>query len=428
MFLWGLVAAMTIHGFLHADDYGTASTVLGGVSLTMSIWKESLSEATRSLFWTQPRYVGIPRALVVAALKETALHPGIHTIPDLQRALQRHQYAWDLFRNEEVQWMLTHADLVGGLLSDPEGQDVWVFWEARLADQRIHLIAAKEAACPLPKQLALKITACKQHEDAIDAYTAAVAHTSEAVEIWNKILYYNDYIPANVWWAATHRREPIAFEHFYLQLKHLHNVSDPGDARVSHLIQDADRYPSIIPSLTSWEHRLMKSLLLGDIWKSCLEHIRRRENRVRDLMMAAGIQDMMNAHDRALNASMRSVKDPKLVQDWFGEMAGYAWWMGDDIPNIVRRCVGQEGGDCARIGPTEIASLSAQMVEKRRIVGDWFRRIFIGMWNGLPVVLLLFVMELIIICIPRRRVVSFSSVGGPMDQALIKDDQALIEN
>jgi hypothetical protein len=65
------------------------------------------------------------------------------------------------------------------------------------------------------------------------------------------------------------------------------------------------------------------------------------------------------------------------------------------------------------------------MVEKRRIVGDWFRRIFIGMWNGLPVVLLLFVMELIVICIPRRRVVTFSA--NPNEQRIM-GDQALIEN
>jgi hypothetical protein len=72
-------------------------------------------------------------------------------------------------------------------------------------------------------------------------------------------------------------------------------------------------------------------------------------------MMAAGVKDLMNAHERVFNATLRVVPaattaDMQRVHDWFGEMAGYAWWLGDDIPAIVRRCVGQEGGDCIRIG------------------------------------------------------------------------------
>jgi hypothetical protein len=126
-------------------------------------------------------------------------------------------------------------------------------------------------------------------------------------------------------------------------------------------------------------------------------------------MMAAGIQDMLNAHERIFNASLRVTKETKTVQEWFGEMASYAWWLGDDIPNIVRRCISQETGDCKRIGPTEIATLSAQMLEQRRIINDWTRRVFIGMWNGMPVVFLLFLLEIVVLCIPQRRLITFST-------------------
>lgn len=64
----------------------------------------------------------------------------------------------------------------------------------------------------------------------------------------------------------------------------------------------------------------MGSLLTGEMWGACLEH-------VRDLMMIAGIREMEEAHERVLNASLRVVSDTdrRMVQDWFGEMTGDAW-------------------------------------------------------------------------------------------------------
>jgi hypothetical protein len=122
------------------------------------------------------------------------------------------------------------------------------------------------------------------------------------------------------------------------------------------------------------------------------------------MMVRAGVQELWTAHERALNASVKglSAADTKVVQDWFGEMMGYAWWLGDDLLPLVRRCLGQQHGDCIRVGPTEITALSAQLIERSKIVEDWVRRVFIGMWNGLPAVALVFLVEMVLVCMPKR--------------------------
>jgi hypothetical protein len=98
-----------------------------------------------------------------------------------------------------------------------------------------------------------------------------------------------------------------------------------------------------------------------------------------------------------------------MVQDWFGEMTGYAWWVPDSVPSLVRRCVGQEAGDCTRIGLTEIVALTAKFAERERIVGNWVRRIYIGMWNAMPVIGILFVLELV-----HRRVPGYPQMQQPI--------------
>jgi hypothetical protein len=46
--------------------------------------------------------------------------------------------------------------------------------------------------------------------------------------------------------------------------------------------------------------------------------------------------------------------------------------------------------------------LYTNWAERERIVDDWSRRIFIGMWNGLPAIGLLFVLEIVVLCMERR--------------------------
>jgi hypothetical protein len=136
-----------------------------------------------------------------------------------------------------------------------------------------------------------------------------------------------------------------------------------------------------------------------------MDHVMAREGRVRELMTATGINDLLKTHDLILNASLRTVtqtEERRMIQDWFAEAANYAWWLGEDIPGIVRRCLAQTAGDCTRIGPTEIVTLTAQQDTRMRIVEDWSRRILIGLWNGLPAIGLILVLEVVLLCVDRR--------------------------
>ena len=205
----------------------------------------------------------------------------------------------------------------------------------------------------------------------------------------------------------------------------LHDVRSPKDRRVHELVRFTEAATVAVPEKDPWIPRLTASLLKGEIWAACLRHVRGRDTRVRELMAATGVQELFNAQDRVLNASLRVAATPaerQKVTDWFGEMASYAWWPGDDLPTIVRRCLAQEGGDCTRIGPTEITALATRMDEQSRIVADWTRRLFIGMWNALPAVGLLFVVELAILVMGVRRP---APVVMPVPAALPEDDYRL---
>jgi hypothetical protein len=122
-------------------------------------------------------------------------------------------------------------------------------------------------------------------------------------------------------------------------------------------------------------------------------------------MITAGVNELTLVNERVLNASLLTVSgatERATVQNWFAEMSSYAWWLPDDIVSLVRRCIAQEAGDCTRIGPTEITAISVQIGEQSKIVEDWVRRIFIGMWNAMPALAVLLAVELIVICMPKR--------------------------
>ena len=404
-FLWFLVAVMTLQGFLHADEYGTATSMLGGVSMTMAIMKESLGATTRSLFSSTQAFVSLPRVIVQAALKETALHPGIQVVPKLQQTLKLHQRTWDLFREEEVSWMLRHADLVGGVLSDPEARQLWTAWDQTLNYSQAALNASRAAVCIVK---AMDPTLCNAKAADVVRYKSMAGRAQEAVNRWNEILYLHRGVSTRAWWSAIFSNANASqhFSEFATAVARLHDIDKPSDGRLKNLtILVSETTIWLARGKSPWLYRLLQSLLTGEMWAGCLEHVRLREGRVRDLMMLAGIQDMESAHERVLNASLRVVSsdaDRRLVQDWFGEMSGYAWWLSDDLPSLVRRCVGQEAGDCTRIGPTEIATLSAKIAERERIIGNWTRRIYIGMWNAMPIIGILFVLELVLLCVDRR--------------------------
>ena len=399
--MWTLVGVMTLQGYLNADEYGSAASFFGGMGLTMSIWKESMGSTIA--FWSTPTYNPLPRVIVTAALHETARHPGLKMIPALQKTIKGHQATWERFRVRSMDWMLVHADLVGGLLSDPDGRSLWTPWQTKKGKAEASLVEAKKRLCSVGLTVA-----CKAAALLVRTLEEEIQHLKKVNEQWDRILSLSHLASAShLENALTHGNNSYIFSPFSDALSRLHNVTDPGDERVAALHQLAS---NIAWSLTesggnSWYRRLLESLLVTEIWEGCLDHIRNRERRVRDLMIVAGVQDLMNTNERILNASLLTVSsatDKKKVQDWFGEMSAYAWWLPEDMPSLVRRCAGQEAGDCTRIGPTEITALSAQIGERSKIVEDWVRRIFIGMWNAMPAVGLLFVVELIILCMPKR--------------------------
>jgi hypothetical protein len=404
VFLWGLVAAMTLQGFLHADEYGTAATLFGGMALTMSAWGERLSEGARVLFWRQPKYVPLPRAVVVAALRETARHPGLHTLPPLRAAFAEHEAALQEFREAEVEWLLLHGDLIGGLAT--EGRGVWAPAWSEADTAMAAAAAAVEMLCRLPR---MDPTRCAEKAAAAAAATAAEEEAWRRRRAWERVLRMtaigDDAGPDTLGWllGAGLDGDVDRISAFRDALTTLHDVRSRRDGRVMELVRTA---AASITENGGWIARLEASLLQGELWSACVRHVRQRENRVRELMAATGVQDLFNAQDRVLNASMRvttSAAERQMVMDWFGEIASYAWWPGDDLPTIVRRCLGQEGGDCLRIGPTEITALASAMDEQSRIVADWTRRLFIGMWNALPAVGLLFLVEVVVLILGVRR-------------------------
>lgn len=403
VFLWGLVAAMTLQGWIHADDYGAGAGLLGGMSLTLSVWKESAVEGVRGLFWRPAAFVGLPRALVMAAVRETARHPSIHTVPALRRSLDGHEKSWMAFRDAEIAWMLGHADLVGAIQSEPTATAVWRVWDERMNETNAEINAARALLCTVQIGQACELRT--EHLKRLESRWSAEARAARA---WSHVLRLVGATETESWWKMTQGSDGgTVFQEWRAALAQLHNVTTPTDGRVVMLRNEAVH---IAVALTLnrtelWTRRLVESLLLGELWASCLSHVAAREGRVRELMAATGIADLIAAQERAQNASLRVATtdaERKAVQEWFGEMASYAWWPGDDVPSVVRRCLSTVAGECVRIGPTEIASLSAQMDERMRIAGDWARRLFIGMWNALPAVGLLFIVELVALCVERR--------------------------
>jgi hypothetical protein len=366
----------------------------------MSIW----GERARSLFGGGPKYVPLPRAVVSAALQETAQHPGSFggQIPQLRRALAAHQQAWSVFHERQIAWMLRHSDFVGGLLSDPDARASWIVWGDRIEKAVSDLTEVEKEKCSTMGRTARRAW-CTLVDDWIAGNQTRVETIQRSYGAWQNVLTMRP-ITALDWWRDTQEAShPVILSMAALQKKMnlLYNITHPLDLRVREIMLEIQRVSEGIHRVTPWIQLIVRGLLEGELWTACLEHVRQREFRVRELMASTGIQELFNAHERGLNASLRIVgadtPAAKLVNEWFTEMMGYAWWIGDDMPSIVRRCVGQETGDCMRIGPSEIAALTAQMDRAAAIVTDSVRRIFIGMWNALPALSVLFVVELIML-------------------------------
>jgi len=395
---------MTLHGYLNADEYGAAASFFGGMGLTMSIWGESLSEGTRSLFWSAPKYVALPRAMVSAALQETTRHPGLKMIPQLQRNIKLNQEIGSRFRSVNMDILLENTDLIGALHNEPDARALWVPIARAVETREAQLEAARKEVCSVQ---VFGSKACSDAAALVQRLESELAALRPSHEAWQEVLEQSRSVSALSLWHAIGRSSSDTFDPFLVDLSMLHNVSDIYDERLVHLTGLAY---NISLSLTkeernSWLQQVLNNLLRIQIWDTCLEFIQQREHRVRSLMITAGVNELTLVNDRVLNASLLTVSgatERATVQNWFAEMSSYAWWLPDDIVSLVRRCIAQEAGDCTRIGPTEITAISVQIGEQSKIVEDWVRRIFIGMWNAMPALAVLLAVELIVICMPKR--------------------------
>ena len=395
---------MTLQGILQAEEYGSAASYLSGMNLIMSVWQESIGTAARSWVSSTPQFIGLPRVIVQSALQETSLHPSIHAIPQLQSILNTHQRVWDRFREEDIKWLLHHADLIGAIQSDPTAQLIWSEWYQRLNYSEAALARARAGICIIR---AMDVAACDRSTADVKRYSSQMLAAAGAIEQWNRILSMDRRLSVDEWWAATHNVSDASYFHTFAQsLARLHDITKPTDPRLTRIMADIpNRSIMLAAGDNPWMVSVLSSLLTGQMWSSCLEHVRLREGRVRELMVVAGVQDLIHAHERILNASLRVVStsdERRKVHDWFGEMSGYGWWMSESLPTLVRRCISQEAGDCRRLGPTEIIALTERVAERSKIVVDWTRRLLIGMWNALPMIGILFIFELILMYMGGR--------------------------
>jgi hypothetical protein len=400
-FLWVLAGTMTLQGYLHADEYGTAPGLFGGLALAVATWQHRIRD-----FFTfdlmaaadAPSHVRLPRALVRTALQETARHPDIYTIPALQQTLTAHHVLWQSFRDAELEWMLRHAQLLGAMQAEPDARALWSSWSQKADSAANRLRTAQEGACNGVSRL-FAPASCQMYQKRVAVAAEKLATVGAARRAWSTVLdMRSSAVDVGGWWAAT-QTGPLNLTDFETRLAHLHDVRSRADTRIADVLHQA-RHVARYTTEHPWLQRLLESLLTGQVWVTCQQHVQQREQRVRDIMLRTGIQELYHRFDQVLNAS-RQVAGTEaltaLVDAWFAEMGTYAWWMTEDMPRIVQRCLQHEDGECTRIGPAEIAALAAQMDERTRILKDGVRRVVVGLWNAMPVVGLLFGMEVVIL-------------------------------
>ncbi len=402
--MWVLAGTMALQGYLHADEYGSSASIFGGLALTMAVWRERIGD-----FFVRDAavHIQIPRALVQSALQETVRHPDIHTVPQLQQTLNIHQATWRTFRDAEFDWMLRHTNLVGALQAEPDARALWSVWSTRAETVAARLTEARAGVCNRVSTLLTPVS-CQMFQARVAAAESKAAAIRTARLAWDTVLTMHESIDVSAWWSAT-QGTSLNLTSFHTQLAHLYDIQVRSDVRIGAALNHA-RHTAHYVADNSWLQRLLESLLTGQVWTTCLQHVRAREQRVRDVMVRIGVQELYQRFDQVLNASLwvtTTEEESTLVRDWFTEMGAYAWWMAEDMPTTVRRCLRHEGGECMRIGPSEIAALTAQLNERARILKDRTRRLFLGLWNALPAVGLLFFLEVAVLVVqPRQQKVS----------------------
>ena len=388
LFLWTLVVALFLQGFLNAESYGSAPTMLGGMGLTMAVMKESL-------FATN--WIGIPRIFVQVAIKETQRHPGTIKIPVIQKRIAVLQRSLQGLREADLLWSLDYSELVSAILADDTALYLWkpvVDLKYILADEVKQLQSDEMSTCSI-----WVTERCNYLRGRIIIKRRELADATAAAKPWLDLLDFKRIRADEIFSNLTD---------FYRSLKSLHNVTGPTDPRINRLKPYSDE---------SWTSRIQTTLMMGDLWDACLYYVMQQDSRVHRLLVSAGYQEMRNTHERIQNMSLSDLTEAqkKIAVVWFDEAVSWSWWVSEEMPALVKRCVNQNRGDCTLIGPTEISSLMARMAVGRQIAEDWSRCVLIGLWNGMPVVAILFVLELILIfvggCTRSQRQIEYQPPG-----------------
>jgi len=401
VFLWALVGAITLQGWLHADDYSFGSPISStshlNLGTSVSIWQEILVTGLTSLLW-KPTNNGLPRCIVRSLIKETARHPELKTAPALQEALSIHERVMTEFRQTEMAWLLQHVDIVTMVAN--EKQSMIATWAERVDTVEKQLASEKKKFCMTQS------SECRIQREYLEN-EKQIAERGR--QLWKQVLSIEETgISVTEFIESSQEICIVASwkEAWQKALAELHRVTDWNDSRLWQMQRQA---MEMVTSLL-WPDviiiRLIDSLFQGEIWGACRQHLQRREMRLRGLASSVGLANLHAAQEKEMNASLRLVSganEEMTVRTWFAEIAVNGWWPGADIPGLVRRCLSIETGECVRVGSTEIAALSAQHGESLRLADDWSRRLFIGMWNALPALAVIMIVEVVCLYIHQRR-------------------------
>jgi hypothetical protein len=313
----------------------------------------------------------IPRAFVVEAIKETQKHPRLLEIPKIQARLVEIQKTLDYVRKADLAWRLEFQDLITSL----QVKQPW-----KTAVDRLEYLKKKEVkvSCWLPTQ------ACR--EVIRKAGNLQTQIRFAAKNPWLSLMRF-EAVKASAFIRSQYLMSPRLSQEvhgLYKAFEGLYNVT-AEDSRVPSLTKTIDRLSWSFKSRS----KLIKTLMLGDLWAACMSHAIQHDTRIHSLLDRSGIIEVQQIRERIYNLSVsgHAANDLSVIAPWFDEAATWSWWLPDTIPAIVRRCLTQKTGDCKRIGSTEIDSLMSQ--------SDMSKSIHVGLWAGVPIVLCIFAGELL---------------------------------
>jgi hypothetical protein len=391
-FLWCLVGAMTLQGYFHAAELGAAPTWMTATALQMTAWQERVMAATVGWWTGRAPWVGLPRSVVLSVLQETGRHPEGGARVTVPESVITARYL-EQVQAEQLQWSLRHGDVVAATLYAPE---------------RPHG-PGEEAIKALDAARCWRVQFNTAHCRAQEAAWEAAVEAQRLADLWTGILQIPAHVSVSTWLRETGREELANWvDRVYGLVRPLHNLTALTDERLLAVWAALRQGPVSEPLVTS--------LMEGEIWAQLHLFAMQRDSRMRMALLGAGYLDQWTVQEKLRNSTLRLVQKEEeraLVESWFAEIAGRAWWVSEETPALMRRCLSVEVGDCMRIGPTEIEALAAQILERGRIREDWLRRIFLGMWSALPAMGLLFLLEIVVLGVQSRK-----TAAGPVESVI----------